>query len=135
MKQNIIEGAICYEVPFENDYMKIIRLEYGNLLYIYKCKFGHDISFAIKNTRKQMKKIDDKTYELKEDVSRRWIKEEYTIKKGTRVHKDGCCVYEILDILPKEEWRFELKSSYGITGNTRDFNLIIDTLKYIVENE
>lgn len=123
------------ELVFENEYVKIIRIKYGVIINIYKCELGENIGNYIKNTRKQLIKIDDKFYKIKEDIEVKWNNKIY--KKDTLLYKlNSCCYYIVGDKLQKENWYWELKSTGdSFSGKTESFKNTFNEIMDIIESE
>lgn len=122
-----------YEVIFNNDYFTSIRLKYGVLINIYKCNRGWNIYKS--GILKKMKKIDNYTYELKEDIYHKY--DDITYLKGSKVLKEGSCSYKIIEtVLNKKDWFWEIKTTSDcFSGNTKDFQSMIDTIKNITNKD
>lgn len=124
-----------YEVIFENKYFKVIRLRYGVLVNIYKCKMTNDLNSYIKNKRKDITKIDDKFYKTNIEIYHNWYKKTYP--KDTILYKENSCTYRVIgDILSKDQWYWEIKTTGNcLSGNTEEFKQILDIIDRVIDEE
>lgn len=123
------------DVLIDNEYMKQIRLVDGVLVNIYKCDFKEDISWHIENKRKQLLKIEDSFYKLKEPVVNKWTKEE--LPMGTVLYKmNNCTYFPINRIKEKSEWEWEIKTTgTAFNGDTNTFKSLVEYILELIESE
>lgn len=122
------------DVLIDNEYMKQVRLIDGVLVNIYKCDFQADLSAHIENTRKQLLKVEDYFYKLKEPVQHRWTKEWFP--PGTVLYKVNCSYLPVGKIKEKNEWRWEIKTTgSSFNGTTEEFKSLVECILDLVENQ
>lgn len=125
-----------YEIVFNNEFMKTIRLRYGVLVNIYKAKLGSNIGSYIENKRKDIKKLDERFYETTVVIHNKW--DDVTYPSGSKLYKYNSCCYYVVEKLyeDKKDWYWEIETTGDyFRGNTEDFKEMIDIIKRIIEEE
>ena len=118
----------------DNEYIKQIRLVDGVLINIYKCSFKPDLHWRIENPRKQLIKIEDNFYKLKEEIEDKWTHEVFEV--GTVLYKSNCSYFPIGDIKTKDDWEWEVKTTgCAFSSNTEYFKELIKCILDLIENE
>lgn len=119
--------SLDYTIVQRSFLQDVYRIENSVLLYVTKFieTGGYVFEFHDSLNKVKFKKLENKCYELKSDITTKW---EGTFKKGTLIYD-----FTPIKLVDKSQYIFKLKISGQLSGSISDFSDKLDLIKIIVD--